>query len=471
MRDINAITLDSSHVLLSAETVADFAITLKGKVLLPGDNSYDSSRKLWNGMIDNHPAMIVQCADARDVSATVKFAAKYNLLVAVKCGGHNFAGLSVCEGGLVIDLSAMKDITVDPEKQVARAGGGTLLADLDKATQAYGLATTSGTVTHTGIGGLTLGGGQGWMMNKYGLTIDNLLSAEVVTADGSILVASPTENPDLFWAIRGGGGNFGVVTMFEYQLHKIGTEVAGGMIIYPFADAKKVLQFFRNYSMETPDELTMIAGLLCLPDGTPAVAMAAAWIGDVETGKKMLQPMREVATPVADMLGEIPYLQMQAIFDAAVPYGMPRYAKMGYITEINDEMIDIVLKHAATRTSPYTVVLFNSMKGAITKIDKAATPFYFRQKQWYFDIVSQWVETGNEDKHVQWTRSFWNDIAPFTVGSNINFFGRDDGQDRVRNAFQTNYERLSQLKSKFDPNNMFRLNANILPAVKEKAFG
>ena len=469
MEDITATTLSASTVNLSVATLTQFVNRLTGKVYTAGNENYDTLRKVWNGMIDNQPALIVQCANASDVAECVKFAGNHNLLVSVKCGGHNFAGLSVCQGGLAIELSALREIEVDPLGKAVKAGGGVLLGDLDKATQAYGLATTSGTVSHTGIGGLTLGGGQGWMMNKYGLTCDNLLAAEVVLADGSIVKASADENPDLFWALRGGGGNFGIVTSFEYKLHPVGPVIAGGMIAFPFALAKKVLRFFREYSMDTPDELTMIAGMLCLPDGTPAIALAAAWVGDIESGKQVLQPIKELDTPIVDMLGEIPYLEMQTLFDAAVPHGMPRYAKMGYMTAITDEVIDIVVERTANRTSPYSVVLFNSMKGAVTRIERDATPYYYRQRQWYFDIVAQWMEPGDEQKHLQWARTFWSEVAPFTNGSNINFFGRDDGQDRVRNSFQANYERLSELKAQYDPLNLFRMNANILPKVKEPA--
>jgi FAD/FMN-containing dehydrogenase len=382
----------------------------------------------------------------------------------VKCGGHNFAGLSVANGGLMIDLSLMRDIEVDPIGKTAKAGGGVLLGELDKATQAYKLATTSGTVSHTGIGGLTLGGGQGWLMNKYGLTCDNLISAEIVTADGNIVKVSASENKDLFWAIRGGGGNFGVVTSFEYKLHPVGPDIIGGMIIFPISSARKVLQFFREYSMSTPDEMTLMAGILCLPDGTQAIAIAAGWIGDAEEGKKLLQPIKEVDVPIADMLGEIPYLQLQTLFDAAVPHHMPRYAKMGYMPELSDEVIDVVIDQSLKHTSPYSIVLFNTMKGEVSKVPPDATPFFYRKPQWHFDIVAQWTDRSEEGKHIGWARNFWSSVAKYTTGASINFFGTDDGQDRVKSSFGTNYERLAAIKAKYDPNNLFRLNANIVPS-------
>ena len=466
MNSISATALNGSVAVLDAGAVKRFMSAIEGNLFVNGDPEYDTFRKVWNGMIDHHPAMIVQCKNASDVSKCVKFAGDNSILVSVKCGGHNFAGFSVAEGGLMIDLSLMRNIEVDPIGKSVKAGGGVLLGDLDKATQVYGLATTSGTVSHTGIGGLTLGGGQGWIMNKYGLTCDNLLSAEIVTSDGNILTVSASQNEDLFWAIRGGGGNFGVVTSFEYKLHPVGPNIIGGMIIYPVSILKKVLQFFRQYSMSTPDELTMMAGILCLPDGTQAVAMAAGWIGAAEEGKKLMQPIKDLDVPLADMLGDIPYVQLQTLFDAAVPHYMPRYGKMGYMQELSDEVIDIVIDHSARHTSPNSVVLFNTMKGAVSRIAPDATPFFYRKPQWHFDIVAQWTDASEEAKHIGWARNFWNDIAKYTTGASINFFGTDDGQDRVKASFGSNYQRLSSIKAKYDPRNLFRLNANILPAEK-----
>lgn len=466
MQSIQARMLNGNSQLLEPVMLHDLAASLNGHLLMPSDPDYDISRKVWNGMIDRRPAVIIKCLDSSDVATSVKFARRYNLLTSVKCGGHNFGGLSVCDDGIMIDLSNMRTINIDRLNKTATAEGGALLSDLDKETLALGLATTSGTVSHTGIAGLTLGGGQGWMMNKYGLTCDNLISVDIVTAEGELITASNEKNTDLFWAIRGGGGNFGIITSFKYQLHKIGPDILGGMIIYPINDAKKVLQFFRNYSMDTPDELTVMSGLLCLPDGTPVIAVAIGWMGDIEQGKQVIQPLREFGSPIADIIGQIPYLQLQSIFDAAVPIGMPRYGKMGYLPQINDEIIDIVIENFNNRTSPNTLVLFNTMKGAVARIGSGETAFFHRKPQWHFDIVAQWMDSGNELKHIKWARLFWEQSVPFTNGASINFLGTDDGQDRVKLSFGTNYERLREIKTKYDPDNFFRMNANILPMEK-----
>ena len=468
MHSVQIATLDGGNVVIESEKIDSLRASLRGQLFMKADETYDKLRKVWNGMIDRFPALIIQCAGPSDVVKAVQFAKKYQLLLSVKCGGHNFGGLSVCDGGVMIDLSGMRSVRVDVVNKTARAEGGALLSDLDKETQAFGLATTSGTVSHTGIAGLTLGGGQGWLMNKYGLTCDNLVSVDIVTADGQLRRASKDENPDLFWAVRGGGGNFGVVTSFEYKLYSIGPLILGGLIIYPMEQAKKVLQFFREFSMNTPDELTLLAGLLCLPDGTPALAVAAGWLGELEEGKQVLKPLKEHGAPIADMIGEIPYLQLQSIFDAAVAHGMPRYAKMGYLPQLSNDCIDIVLNYWNNRTSPYSLVLLNTMKGAVTQIDPEQTPFFHRHAQWHFDIVSQWTDRADEEKHINWVRNFWKDTISFTNGASINFLSGDDGNDRVRLSFGTNYDRLSEIKAKYDPDNFFRLNANILPKVKEK---
>lgn len=463
MSNISAITLSGDTILISSQQIESFLFKLKGQVIFSHSSGYDDARKVWNGMIDKKPALIVKCAGEDDVINTVKFAREYNLLVSVKCGGHNFGGLSVCDNGIMIDLANMNSIAVDPRSKIARAEGGALLADLDKTTQAFGLATTSGTVSHTGIAGLTLGGGQGWMMNKYGLTCDNLLSVRIVTADGKLLSANKDQNTDLFWAVRGGGGNFGIVTSFEYQLHEIGPTILGGLIIYPFTETKNVIRFFREFSMKTPDELTLLSGLLCLPDGSPAIAVAVGWLGDIEEGKKVIQPLRDFGTPVADLVSEIPYLQLQCIFDAAVAHGISRYVKMGYVEQLTDEFIDVLIDKFDKRVSPLAIVLLNTMKGAVSRVDAAETPFYHRQPQWHFDIITQWTEKKDEEQNLAWVRNFWNEAMPFTRGASINFLGGDDGQDRVKLSFGSNYDRLAAIKMKYDPDNFFRLNANIVP--------
>lgn len=439
-----------------------FKSSLRGKLILPNEEGYDKSRTIWNGMIDKYPAMVVKCAGPSDVIAAVNFARENKLILAVKAGGHSFAGRSTCDGGLLIDLSNMNSVRVDPVNQTARAEAGALLADLDHETQAFGLAVTAGVVSHTGIAGLTLGGGQGYLMNKFGLTIDNLLSVDMVLADGSYVKASKTENEDLFWAIRGGGGNFGVVTSLEYQLHKVGPEVLAGMILYPLDQAKEMLQFYRDYSMNTPDDMTVVAGIFTLPDGLRVFSLVVCWAGDLEEGLRQLEPLRAFKPPMADLVAPVPYAQLQKIFDVAVPHGMHRYNKMGYLPALNDEVIDIIIRNTAA-ISPYSLVLFNVMKGAVTRVEPEETPFPYRGNQWYFDITPQWLNPEETDKLIAWTRSFWSEVEPHTQGTAVNWLADDDGIDRVKVAYGPNYSRLAKLKHKYDPNNFFRLNNNILP--------
>jgi FAD/FMN-containing dehydrogenase len=463
------VSLRRDKILIESTAIENLKQSLRGRVLTPGQEDYEKARKVWNAMIDRYPALIIQCAGASDVIKSVRFAIEFNLPISVKCGGHNFGGLSVCDDGVMIDLSNMRSIRVDRFAKRARAEGGALLMDLDKETQAFGLATTSGTVSHTGIGGLTLGGGQGWMMNKYGLTCDNLISVDIVTADGQLLKASHVENADLFWAVRGGGGSFGIVTSFEYQLHRIGPVILGGLILYPIKDAKKVLEFFREYSMTTPDELTMMAGMLCMPDGTPVIALGAGWMGNIEEGNAVLKPLREFGEPIADMIGEIPYLQLQSIFDAAVAPGISRYGKMGYMQEVSEEFITTVIDYWNARTSPYSIVLFNTMKGEVCRIPQDETPFFHRHKQWHYDLVAQWTDSAEQERHIKWVRDFWNETEGYTNGASINFLGLDEGSERVKLSFGSNYERLAKIKAKYDPGNIFRLNANIVPALTDMA--
>lgn len=452
---------------LDTGAIEALKVNLRGQLLFPGEDGYDQARTLWNGMIDKRPALIIRCAGASDVIQAVNFAREHKLLVSVKGGGHNVAGNAVCNDGLMIDLSSMRSIRIDPVKRIARAEAGALWSDMDHEAQAFGLATTGGTVSHTGIAGLTLGGGQGWLMCKYGLTCDNLLSVDIITADGRFLTASDTENEDLFWAVRGGGGNFGIVTSFEYRLHPVGPNILGGMMLYPIHQAKEVFRFYRDYSMSTPKELGVIAGLLNLPDGTLAVAIVAGWIGPLYEGGNVLKPLRDFGSPIADMIAEMPYTQLQSIFDAAVPHGMHRYLKMGYIPQIDDEFIEITIKHTMRKPSPYSIVLFNCIKGAVTKVDPKQTPFVHRNEAWHFEIFSQWTDSAEAEQNISWVRNFWHETEPFTRGVGVNFLDADDVADRVRLAYGANYDRLVSLKRKYDPNNFFRLNNNINPANAE----
>jgi len=436
---------------------------LKGRILVEGNDDYDAARKVWNGMIDRKPAAIAQCLDSDDVISAVRFARENALLVSVRGGGHNIAGNAVCEGGLMIDLSRMKAIHVYPSTKTATAEPGVLWQEFDAATQQHGLGTTGGTVSDTGIAGLTLGGGLGWLMSKYGTTSDNVISAEIVTADGNLLKVDKDNNTDLFWAIRGGGGNFGIVTKFEYQLHPVAPTIMAGMILYPMDQAKQVMQFYRDYARRAPDELMAYSGFIVTPDGLPVTFVLPAWTGPIEEAEKHLAPLRSFGAPIADMVAEIPYSSLQSILDAAVPTGIRRYWKSGYFTEITDELLDICIRNVATRPSPLTPFLFFHIRGAATRVDPAATAFVHRQDQWDSDIISQWTDPADDEKNISWTKSFWKEIEPLTKGVYVNHLDADDST-RVKNAYGENLQRLREVKRKYDPDNFFRMNNNIVPA-------
>jgi FAD binding domain-containing protein/berberine-like enzyme len=444
--------------------VAAFKAGLRGQLLRPGDDNYDGARKIWNGMFDRRPALIARCAGAADVMSAVNFARDNGLPVAVRGGGHSFPGHSVCDGGLVIDLSTMRSIRVDPAARTARAQPGAKWIDFDHETQAFGLATTGGTASDTGIAGLTLGGGLGWLSSKHGLTIDNLLSADVVTADGRFLTASAKENEDLFWGLRGGGGNFGVVTSFDYQLHAVGPTILGGMVMYPVAKAKEVLRFYREFSKAAPDELTIYAGILNPPDTETVIALICCYCGPLAKGEKVLRPVKSFGSPLQDALGPLPYAAQQSLTDAGFPGGSYYYTKGGFLADLTDQIIDVFAEYAATKPSPLSGVLLQTVRGAACRIDSKATAFPHRSLPYAPVIVSQWLDAADSDRNVAWAREFWRALEPFSGGAYVNDLSHDDA-DRVRTGYGTNYERLAALKKTYDADNLFRLNPNITPAA------
>ena len=448
---------------LTHEAIAELRNSFKGALLRPGEEGYDQARAVWNGMIDKCPALIARCTDSADVVSAVRFARAHQLVVSVRGGGHNIAGNAVCAGGLMIDLSPMKAVEVDATKRTARAEAGVLWSELDQATQQHGLATTGGTVSHTGIAGLTLGGGLGWLMGKHGLACDNLLSVDIVTADGELLTASETEKEDLFWAVRGGGGNFGVVTSFTYQLHSVGPTILGGMVLYPQSQAKDVLHFYREFARTTSDDLIIFAALLNTPDGMPVIALLVGWFGPLDEGQQHLKPLHDFGTPLADLVAEIPYLQLQTLFDAATPHGLLRYWKSGNLQELRDDFIDVIVDQVTRQPSPYSFILFFHQKGVAARVDSAKTAFGLREDQWDFDIVSQWTDPADNQINIDWTRTFWSQVEPYTKGVYVNHLGGEDEASRVRAAYGPNYDRLVALKTKYDPENFFRLNNNITP--------
>ncbi len=439
--------------------------TLRGDALLAGDEGYSAARRVWNGSIDRHPSLIVRCAGAADVQQVVNFARERSLVLSVRGGGHSAPGYGTNDGGVVIDLSKMKGISVDASNRVARAHGGVLWLEFDRETQAHGLATTGGTVSNTGIGGLTLGGGLGWLMGKHGLTIDNLLSADVVTADGQLRRVSATEQPDLFWALRGGAGNFGVVTRFEYRLHPV-SEVLGGMVIYPLDQATPMLRFYRDFCSTLPDEAEAYAALLTSPDGVPVAAMLLGYNGPIAEGERVLAPARRFGAPMADLVSPMPYSARQTMLDAPnAEHGLHRYWRAAFTEEISDGLIDAVVASAAKFSSPLSAFIFFHMHGAAARVEPSATAFAPRRPQWDFDAIGQWREGSESATHIAWLRDVWSRVEPHLQGSAyVNHIAADDQPEKVRASYGENYQRLRQLKALYDPTNLFRLNANIPPA-------
>lgn len=449
---------------IEEEILNNFRAGLRGELILPDNDRYDEARSIWNAMIDKYPAMIVRCAGVSDVIASVKFARTNNVQIAVRGGGHNIAGSALCDGGLVIDLSAMKSIRVDPASQTARAEPGLTWAEFDHETQAFGLATTGGVVGSTGISGLTLGGGVGWLHAMYGLTVDNLISADVVLADGSFVRASANENEDLFWALRGGGGNFGIVTSFEYQLHPL-TEVLAGPVFHPAERAVEVLRFYRDFTASLPDELSVYTGFLTDPEGNRLIGVVVNYIGDVEEGERLIKPVREFGPPVADMISPIPYTSLQSMFDAAFPPKMQNYWKSGFMSDLSDEALETIAQYAVAPPSPFSLVMVENYHGAYSRVPAADTPYSNRDAHYNLLILGCWADPSESDTNKEWARSFYKAIEPhLSTKAFPNLMGQEEMADRTKDAYGANFERLVELKKKYDPTNFFRTNINITPA-------
>jgi len=465
MVDLRITTTGGTDTVLDEATVQGFKASVRGSLLRPDDAGYDEARTVWNGMIDRRPALIVRCAGVADVIHAVNFARTNNLLVSVRGGDHSLAGHSVCAGGLMIDLSPMKSVRVDPTKQLARAEGGARWRDFDHEVQAFGLATTGGTNADTGIAGLTLGGGLGWLAGKYGLACDNLLSADVVTADGRLLTASTTGNADLFWGLRGGSGNFGIVTSFEYQLHRVGPVLAG-MVIHPFERAKEVLRFYRDFSTAIPDEVNTMGALLTTPEGLRVAAIAVCYNGSIEEGEKVLRPLREFGPPLADQIGPLPYTVLQAMMDTMFPRRRQYYWKAGLMNHLSDDAIDTMLEYFSAVPSPHTVMGFQQLGNAANRVGPDETAFSHREALYDFLMLSGWEDPSEAERNIRWTRELNDAIQPFLHGGiYVNAFTEDSKQG-IRAAYRhKTYERLVALKDKYDPTNLFRLNPNIKPTV------
>ncbi|MEA2585743.1 MAG: hypothetical protein QOF33_3828 [Thermomicrobiales bacterium] len=450
---------------LEDREVEAFRSALRGELLRPGDPGYDDACRVWNAMVDKRPALIARCTGLEDVAAAVRFGRERGLLISIRGGAHNVAGMAVAEGRLMIDCAPMKGIAVDPAGRTARAGAGVLWGEFDAVTQEYGLATVGGVVSTTGVAGLTLGGGQGWLTGKHGLSLDNLLAAEVVTADGEMVRASAEEHPDLFWALRGAGANFGVVTSFEYRLHPVGPTVLGGMVIHPLPKAREVLRFYREFAAGQPDELTTYAALLTAPDGNPVVAMVCCYAGPPEEGEKAVEPLRRFGPPVADLIGPMPYVAVQGIISQAFPHGRLNYWKSTLLREIPDGVINALADFAGRVPSPHSAIAIADTHGAYGRVAPDATAYAHRDLPFDLVILSSWTDPADSERNVAWTRGLYEAVRPLTpAGVYVNDLDGDEGQARVRDAYGVNYARLAELKKTWDPDNVFRANHNIAPA-------
>ena len=445
-------------------TLEQLQTTHRGAIITPDDPRYDEGRRVWNAMIDRRPAVIVRCRSAADVMSAVNYGRDNALPIAVRGGAHGIAGMGTCNDGLVIDFADMKGIRVDRRAQTVRAEPGLRWTEFDRETQAFGLATTGGTIGDTGIAGLTLGGGFGWLEGRFGMTVDNVVGADLVLASGELVHASGEENSDLFWAIRGGGGNFGVVTSFEYRLHQVGPMIVGGLVIHPFSAATDLLRFYRDLLRDAPDELTPAAVLLTLPDGNKGCAIAVAYSGAVADGERIVQSIKSFGRPVMDAMGPIPYLGQQSMLEQAMPPNLRNYWKADFVATVSDEVIETAVNGYAQAVSPLSSILFFPIHGAAARVPKDATAFPHRGGI-HMGIYSLWNDPAQDAPNVQWVRRVWDAVQPHIPGGvYVNELGEDDGNDRVRQAYGANYTRLAKIKAKYDPKNLFRLNANILPS-------
>jgi FAD/FMN-containing dehydrogenase len=449
-----------SKPVFGASTLQDLRDSLKGELVLPGDETYDELRSVFNGMIDRRPALIARPLDTEDVVTAVNFGRSHDLLVSVRGGGHSAPGHGVCHNGLMIDLSLMKGIEIDTERRIATAQPGLRLGEFITETEKFGLVSPTGTVSDTGLAGLTLGGGYGWLAGKYGMAVDNLVGAEVVASDGRVLRASADENPDLFWALRGGSGNFGIVTSFELRLYPV-TQVLGGMLLYPFPMAKEVLTFYRGVASTAPDELTTYAALVTGPDGNQAVALALCYTGDLEEGERVIAPLRAFGPPIVDMVRPMPYSEINCMLDAANPPGMQNYWKWSGLRELSDDAIGVIVSFAGRVPSPRTVILIDQLHGAAARVSPDATAFAHRDAPHGLVIISMWDDPEDAEANITWTREFAAAAEPFCTGG---VYVNGESGNKPAAAFGSNYERLAEIKAKYDPTNFFRHNQNIKPA-------
>ena len=471
---MRAKTTEGREISLKQETLDGLKTSIRGPVFVPGDAGYEESRTVWNAMIDRRPAVVARCLGTADVIAGVKFARENDLLLCIKGGGHNIAGLAVADGALMLDMSLMRGVWVDPAAKIAHAQAGCLLGDVDRETQVHGLATVLGFVSLTGIAGLTVGGGFGYLTRRWGWTSDNVVGMDVVTADARLVRASSDENADLFWGLRGGGGNFGIVTGIDYALYPVGPEIVGGLVAWPASEAPKVLELYRTLSAKAPRELTLVAFMRPAPPapwlpkemhGQPIVALLACYSGSPAEGEKVVAPIKSFGKPIGDVLVRRPYAQMQMLLDATQPKGRRYYWKSEYLPRIEPALCEKVIEHAARIQSPYSAVILFQIEGALNRLAPDHSPVGNRDARYVLNIAGSWEGAEEDRTNIDWAREAWKDMKPFSTGGTyLNFLSEGEGPERTEAALGKGLRRLADIKAKWDPENVFRTNRNIKPA-------
>ena len=475
MSDLQVRTRTNGEITLNQDTLRKFKESLHGELILSDDPGYNDARAIWNAMIDRRPALIARCLGVADVVTCVNFAREHGLIQSIKGGGHNISGLAVCEGGLMLDMSRMRGVWVDPTTRTARAQAGCLLSDVDRETQLHGLAAVLGFISNTGLTGLTLDGGFGYLTRRFGWTSDNLISLEVVTADGRIVRASEKENSDLFWGLRGGGGNFGVVTNFEYKLHPVGPEVTAGAIAWRAESAGKVLEMFRAVMEKAPPEFVCVAGLRIAPPapwlakdvhGKPIVALFVCHTGQLTEGEKLVAPIKAFDSPVGDIIQRRPYVTQQNLLDGTQPKGRRYYWKSEYLPDLKPDLLAKTISHAKAISSPHSAILLFPLDGTLNRLPENHSAVGNRDAAWVLNITASWEKAENDTANIEWARAAWRDLRRFSTGGTyVNFLTEEEGDDRVHAAYGNNYERLVEVKSKWDPANLFTMTKNIAPRV------
>ena len=476
---MEATTIQRPVALLEPDVVDSLKARVRGPLLLPGTAGYDDARSLWNAMIDRHPALVARCLGVVDVIACVNFAREQGLPISIKGGGHNIAGLAACDGGLMLDMSLMRGVWVDSTARVAHAQAGCTLGDVDRETQLHGLAAVLGFVSATGIAGLTLGGGFGYLTRRFGYTSDNVISMQVVTADGRVVKASERENADLFWALRGGGGNFGIVTDFEYALHPVGPEIMAGAIAWRAEDAPAVLDLYRRLSEEAPPELVLVAGQRFAPPapwidkemhGKPMVALFVCHSGTVEDGAELMKPIKSFGAPIGDVIQRRTYVSQQSILDATQPKGRRYYWKSEYVPRISEELLGMATEHARRMPSLHSGILIFPLEGSLNRVAEGHSPVGNRDAAAVFNIAGSWEKAEDDEANIEWARSAWRDMRRFSTGGTyVNFLTEEEGDERIRDAYGPHYARLADVKATWDPENLFCMNKNIAPRRQSPA--